>query len=532
MIRNPVLPGAHPDPSLVRVGDTYYLATSTFEWLPGVTLHQSQDLVTWKPIGGALTEARLIELEGTVDSGGIWAPCLSWADGLFHLVYTHVVGNTGPFLDLRNYVVTAPSVTGPWSDPVRLHGRGFDPSLFHDTDGRSWLLSMQSDHRPGHERFSGIALQEWSREHRALTGPVHRILGTTAQGCTEGAHLYRRDGWYYLLVAEGGTGFEHGALMLRSRDITGPYEPDPSGPLMTTRDLPDHPLQKTGHACLVDTGHGEWYAAHLCSRPAPGTRQCVMGRETGIQRVDWPREGWPRLATPDGRPAVDVEPPAHLEVRASGPTDPYTFRAAFHGSLEPEFQTLRVHADPSWADLESRPGALRLTGQESLSSVHRQSLVGVRRTSLVCRAETTVDFDPVNHQQSAGLALFYNTKHWHYAQITHDEARGRVLRVSSLDFEAYSESVVIDLPADGPIGLACDVADTEVRFRWSHGGGAWVPAGPELDGTLLSEDHATRRVRGQVVNWGFTGTMLALAAQDLTGERRRADFTEFWYGEG
>lgn len=531
MIRNPVLSGAHPDPSLLRVGDVYYLATSTFEWLPGVTLHQSRDLISWEPIGGALAEARLIDLDGTVDSGGIWAPCLSWADGLFHLVYTHVVGNTGPFLDLRNYVITAPSAAGPWSDPVRLHGRGFDPSLFHDNDGRSWLVSMQSDHRPGHERFSGIVLQEWSRSERALIGPVHHILGTTSKGCTEGAHLYRRDGWYYLLVAEGGTGFEHGALMLRSHDITGPYESDPSGPFMTTRDLPDHLLQKTGHACLVETGHDEWYAAHLLSRPAPGTRRCVMGRETGIQRLDWPRGGWPRLATPDGRPAVDVMPPAHLDSSTPEETGRYEFRTALHGSLEPEFQTLRVHAHRSWVDLAARPGALRLTGQESLSSAHRQSLVGIRRTSMTCRAETTVEFEPLNHQQAAGLTLFYNTKHWHYAHVTHDDELGRTLRVSSLDFEAYSESAVIALPSEGPVRLACEVTDTEVRFLWSQGDSGWQPAGPALDGSLLSEDHATRRINGHVVNWGFTGTMFALAAQDLTGERRSADFTEFWYRE-
>ncbi|MZE71047.1 family 43 glycosylhydrolase, partial [Streptomyces sp. SID5789] len=151
-IVNPVLPGFHPDPSILRVGDDYYIATSTFEWLPGVAVHHSRDLVNWHSLGGILREERLIDLTGRPDSGGVWAPCLSHSDGLFHLVYSDVTNLSGAFKDVRNQVVTAPALDGPWSDPAPFPSHGFDPSLFHDDgpdgDGRSWALWMEWDHRP------------------------------------------------------------------------------------------------------------------------------------------------------------------------------------------------------------------------------------------------------------------------------------------------------------------------------------------------------------------------------------------------
>lgn len=233
-INNPVLPGFHPDPSILRVGDDYYIATSTFEWLPGVTLHHSRDLVHWRSLGGVLDQERLVELTGRPDSGGVWAPCLSYTDGQFHLVYGDVTNLSGAFKDVRNQVITAPTLQGPWSDPVPFPSHGFDPSLFHDDgpggDGRSWALWMEWDHRPGRHPFGGILLQEWDRAARRVTGPVHRIFTGTGLAHTEGPHLYHRDDWYYLVTAEGGTGWNHAVTVARARRPEGPYETDPTGP--------------------------------------------------------------------------------------------------------------------------------------------------------------------------------------------------------------------------------------------------------------------------------------------------------------
>ncbi|GAA5021445.1 hypothetical protein GCM10025734_76710 [Kitasatospora paranensis] len=306
VIRNPVLPGFHPDPSILRVGGDYYLATSTFEWLPGVALHHSTDLVHWRPLGGALREARLLDLTGAPDSGGVWAPCLSYTDGLFHLVYSDVKSLAGAYKDVHNQVVTAPSPQGPWSDPVPLPGHGFDPSLFHDDgpdgDGRSWLLWLEWDHRPGGNPFAGILLQEYDRARRRVTGPVRRIFTGTGLGCTEGPHLYRRDGWYYLLTAEGGTSWGHAVTVARSRALTGPYEADPAGPLLTSAGRPELELQKAGHGSLVETPDGEWYLAHLAARPLTALGPCVLGRETAIQRVHWTAGAGPGWRAGAARP--------------------------------------------------------------------------------------------------------------------------------------------------------------------------------------------------------------------------------------
>ena len=222
MIHNPILPGFNPDPSIVRVGEDYYIATSTFEWFPGVQIHHSRDLVNWRLITRPLNRTSQLNMLGAPDSCGVWAPCLTYADGLFHLIYTDVKrygrttvgGASGASLrDFHNYLVTCETIDGEWSDPVFLNSSGFDPSLFHDDDGRKWLVNMLWDHRPGRNRFAGIVLQEYSPQARALVGERKLIFAGTPLGLTEAPHLYKRDSWYYLLTAEGGTGWNHAVTM-------------------------------------------------------------------------------------------------------------------------------------------------------------------------------------------------------------------------------------------------------------------------------------------------------------------------------
>ena len=211
-------------PSIVRVGDDYYIATSTFEWFPGVQIHHSRDLVHWRLLTRPLTRASQLNMLGDPDSCGVWAPYLTYADGLFYLVYTDVKrygrttvgGASGASLrDFHNYLVTSPRIDGDWSDPVHLNSSGFDPSLFHDDDGRKYLLNMLWDHRPGQNRFAGIVLQEYSAAERRLVGERRVIFEGTPLGLTEAPHLYKRDGYYHLLTAEGGTGWGHAVTMAR-----------------------------------------------------------------------------------------------------------------------------------------------------------------------------------------------------------------------------------------------------------------------------------------------------------------------------
>jgi len=214
-IQNPILKGFNPDPSILRAGDDYYIATSTFEWYPGVQIHHSKDLKNWRLLTRPLRRAGQLNMLGDPDSCGIWAPCLSHDGEQFYLIYTDVKrygrtsvgGAAGASLrDFHNYLVTAKTIDGEWSDPVYLNSSGFDPSLFHDDDGRKWLVNQLWDHRPGNNRFAGIVAQEYSPSERKLIGDRVNIFKGTSLGLTEAPHLYKRGGFYYLLTAEGGTG--------------------------------------------------------------------------------------------------------------------------------------------------------------------------------------------------------------------------------------------------------------------------------------------------------------------------------------
>ncbi|MEC8657052.1 MAG: glycoside hydrolase family 43 protein, partial [Verrucomicrobiota bacterium] len=292
MITNPILPGFNPDPSICRVGDDYYVATSTFEWFPGVQIHHSKDLVHWELIGHALRETRLLNLKGVPSSGGVWAPALSYADGLFYLCYTVVHQHEAATKDTPNFLTTASSIEGPWSDPVFINSSGFDPSLFHDEDGKKYWLNMVWDHRPDRHPFYGIVLQEYDPESKKLAGKPELIFKGSPIRLTEGPHLYKRNGYYYLLTAEGGTEYEHAVTLARSHDLLGPYELHPQNPILTSSGKPELSLQKAGHASLVETQGGEWYMPHLCGRPLSGTNRCNLGRETAIQKVEWREDDW------------------------------------------------------------------------------------------------------------------------------------------------------------------------------------------------------------------------------------------------
>ena len=308
MITNPILPGFNPDPSIVRVGDDYYIATSTFEWYPGVQIHHSKDLKHWRLVSRPLNREVLLDMRGNPDSCGIWAPCLSYSDGLFHLVYTDVKRHDGNFKDTHNYLTTCATIDGEWSDPVYLNSSGFDASLFHDDDGRKWLVNMVWDGRHFRNRFGGIYLQEYSVDKRALVGEMVNIFRGSPLGFTEAPHLFKRDGWYYLLTAEGGTGYTHAMTVARSKNIDGPYELDPQGYLLTAKDNRQLPLQRSGHGDFVETQNGEHYLVHLCGRPLKGLRRCPLGRETGLQPMEWTGDGWPRIpgAVGDGLPSLEL----------------------------------------------------------------------------------------------------------------------------------------------------------------------------------------------------------------------------------
>ncbi len=533
MIHNPILPGFNPDPSICRVGEDYYIATSTFEWYPGVQIHHSTDLAAWRLVKRPLDRASQLDMRGNPDSGGVWAPCLSHADGLFWLVYTDVKRIDGNFKDAHNYIVTAPAIEGPWSDPVYVNSSGFDPTLFHDDDGRKWFLNMVWNHvshgvggQPKHPSFAGILLQEWDAQAGRLVGPVKNIFLGSAHGLVEGPHLLKKNGWYHLTTAEGGTGYGHAVTMARSRRIDGPYEMHPDIHPITAKDAPDAPLQRAGHGQIVETPSGEVYHTHLCSRPLAGLRRSPLGRETAIQKCEWRDDGWLYLADGGPVPAIDVPAPANS--RPMPPVEAPSRRDFDEPALPAEFQWLRTPIPDRLFSLSARPGHLRLFGRESVGSWFEQALVARRQEHFRFRAETSVDFAPESFQQAAGLVLYYNRHKFHMLAVTHDALLGRVLTVMSClgDWPdgrlSFALDAPIPLPADGPVRLAADVDHASLKFSYDSGSG-WEMLSPELDASIVS-DEAGRGEHGS-----FTGAFVGMIAFDTSGTGLPADFDDFDY---
>ncbi len=537
MIRNPILPGFNPDPSILRVGDDFYIATSTFEWFPGVQIHHSRDLVNWRLIARPLKRASQLDMRGDPDSCGVWAPCLSYADGLFWLIYTDVKrfgassmgGGLGgaSMRDFHNYLVTCPAIDGDWSDPVYLNSSGFDPSLFHDDDGRKYLANMLWDYRPGRNRFAGIVLQEYSPEQQRLVGERVNIFQGSPLALTEGPHLYRRQGWYYLLTAEGGTNWNHAALLARSRNLTGPYEMQPDGHLLTARNRPDAPLQRTGHADLVETRAGETYMVYLAGRPIANRGRCILGRETAIQKMVWGEDGWLRTLQGDAMPSLETPAP-QLPAHPFAPASP---RADFDAAELPiDFQWLRTPHPQEIFSLTARPGHLRLYGRESIGSPFTQALVARRQQALCYSAETVVEFEPAHFQQLAGLVCYYNASKFHYLYLSQDEALGKFIAVMSHipdAAQADAFTAPIPIPAGKPVRLRVDVDYERLRFAYRIEGvdseWTWLPQ--QFDASILSDEASG------VGQPNFTGAFVGMACQDMAGTGLPADFDWFDYRE-
>jgi xylan 1,4-beta-xylosidase len=521
IIKNPILPGFNPDPSIVRVKDDYYIANSTFEWFPGVAIHHSKDLVNWELIGYALNSTKYIDLLGNPTSGGVWAPCLSYSDGLFYLVYSDVKTMTGPYKDVHNYLITAKNINGPWSEPVYLNSSGFDASMFHDDDGKKWVLNELHDYRDKAKRFAGIIIQQYDPTQKKLVGPITNIFKGTYLGKTEGPHIYKLNGYYYLLTAEGGTGPEHAVTLARSKSLMGPYEVQPDNPVLTTRNDNTLPFTRAGHGCLVETQNGQWYMAHLCSRPInkDGEMRSVMGRETALQKMKWTSDGWLHIENDSNRPQVNVPAPGLPPY----PFKPEPVRDNFDTKIwNKHLSTLRVPPDESWVSLTQRPGRLRIYGRESLGSKFRQSLAARRISSLNSLAETCVEFEPKTFQQAAGLICFYDTQNYYYIKVTNYENVGKCVTVCYSINDKYTElSSQIFPVSTKTCFLRAEIENDKLFLSYSLDGKTWNKINQTFDISTLSDEGCQEGY--------FTGAFAGICVQDLTGRRQKADFDYFEY---
>lgn len=561
-IHNPVLPGFNADPSIVRVGRWYYIATSTFEWFPGVALYRSPDLVRWELWRNLLTRTSQLELRGVGASCGVWAPHLSYHErrDRWFLAYTIVTGLSSSFFDLKNFVVTAADPAGPWSEPSLLNASGFDPALFHDDDGSGWLVNLAWEFRDGYRHPGTIVLQQYDYDAQSLVGEAVTIYsGDPKFGCVEGPQLYKRDGYYYLVTAEGGTGYGHAVLVSRAQQIGGPYHSAPGNPLLTSRAQP-HPteddpspdflkprffnpaldLQKAGHGSLVETPAGETYLAHLCARPLRPQLRCTLNRETALQQVVW-RDRWPHLAHGSPNPQLTVPAPAALGAQSAtpstGPDRSWDVSGAGRedfdaAQLSPHFYSLRAPIEPGWCSLEQQRGYLSLRGRNSIYSVTDTSLIARRVQHVAFRAATRMVWVPGDYRWMAGLVVMNSPATWYYLRCYFsDSLRSAAVAIMTScrgdKTELAGSRVALPLlRADQTtyeIDLALELSHDTLQFRWALDRQEEQPIGPQLDATVLSDEYNND---GQ---GAFSGTFVGVCAQDLDRHRRWAQFDRFDY---
>lgn len=535
---NPVLPGMHPDPSILRVGDDYFLATSTFQWAPGIALHHSRDLQSWRALGHALTRFDQLDLRGVPDSGGVWAPSLSHDGRRFYLTYPVIESWRWPKVSCSCFYVTADQGLGPWSTPVYLHSRGWDPSMFHDRDGRTWLVSMVLDDRLASDRpMAGIQLQQLDVRTGRLRGEPQLVFRGTGRGYTEGPHLYRRGDWVYLVTAEGGTAGHHAAVVARARSVEGPYEVAPGPPLMTTADDPSSPLQRVGHACLVDAADGNWYAAYLCGRPRDGASGCFLGREAALAPLQWSDDGWPRLAGGGHHPPVRFEAPSPAlvdeQVPAAGsgstpglvgpPGERVTRDDFVEPALRAEWQTARLLPSEDWLSLGRRADHLSIRGGAPLDANLGCHLVARRIQSFHVAFQTRIDFTPTSPRQAAGLTCYTDGLDHVLLAVTGDDRGGRVLRLTLREAGQFRDVLTTaGLPA-GPCRLRVTIEHPQMRFWWSGDDDAspWQAAGPAFPTAMLCDAHAGKEC--------FTGAFVGLHVED--GDQRSVWAAFDWFEE-
>ncbi|MBX9138608.1 MULTISPECIES: glycoside hydrolase family 43 protein [unclassified Clostridium] len=539
MIKNPILPGFNPDPCICRKGEDYYMAVSSFEWFPGIPVYHSKDLKNWELYSHVLTDDVAVDLKKLPSAKGIWAPCLTYCEkeDLFYVVYGVMNSMNARYFDVDNYLITAKDIKGPWSESVYIHSSGFDASILHDYDGRKYIVSLEWETREGYEKPGAICMVEYSSEKKEIVGYPKRIWsGGTDRGCIEAPHLTKRGDYYYIMCAEGGTGYGHSVTMGRAKEVWGPYEGDPTNPILTSipgdfyeRHDPDHlkpkyfnpesVLQKSGHGSYVETQLGEVYLVHHTARPFVPELRCTLGRETAIQKMKWTDDGWLRMYDDLNLAKEYVAESKLPEYKV--PQIP-NFDDFDGEELGLQYYAPRI-APSSFADVKARPGFVRIRGQESRCSLNKVSILARKLTSVYAKVTTKMEFKPEVHQHSAGLIMYYDNMNYIYLRKYYSETLGQsALSIIHLENGEKTEFLNTRISVDEcPIYLRLNVEGRQSYFEWSYDGEAYNKIGKVFDTTKFSDEYC---------KYGeFTGTFVGMTCADRVLHKHYADFDFFNY---
>ena len=539
MIKNPILPGFNPDPCICRRGNDYYMAVSSFEWFPGIPIYHSKDLKNWELYTHVLTDDTVVDLKKLPSAKGIWAPCLTYCEeeDLFYVVYGVMNSMNARYFDVDNYLITAKDIKGPWSEPVYIHSSGFDASILHDDDGKKYIVSLEWETREGYEKPGAICMVEYSPERKEIIGYPKRIWsGGTNRGCIEAPHLTKRGDYYYIMCAEGGTGYGHSVTMGRAKEVWGPYEGDPTNPILTSipgdfyeRHDPDHlktkyfnpesVLQKSGHGSYVETQLGEVYMVHLTARPFVPELRCTLGRETAIQKMKWTEDGWLRMYDDSNLAKEYIEESKLPEYKV--PQIP-NFDDFDGEELGIQYYSPRIMPS-SFADIKARPGYVRIRGQEFRCSLNKVSILARKLTSVYTTVTTKMEFKPEVHQHSAGLIMYYDNMNYIYLRKYYSETLGKsALSVIHLENGEKTEFLNTRIPVEEcPVYLRLKVEGRQSYFEWSYDGENYNKIGKVFDTTKFSDEYC---------KYGeFTGTFVGLTCADRVKHKHYADFDFFQY---
>lgn len=510
-LRNPILAGYFPDPSICRVGDDYYIVNSTFAYFPGIPISHSRDLVHWRQIGHVIDRPEQLNFDRLGVTRGLFAPALSWHDGTFYLTCTMVDGG-------GNFLVTARNPAGPWSDPQWLDFEGIDPSLFFDADGRAWMLNNGApDGPPLYPGHRAIWIQEFDLAAQKLVGP-RRVLVNGGVDLAqkpvwiEGPHLYRRDGWYYLCCAEGGTSLQHSQVILRSRSVTGPFVPWEKNPILTQRDLDPaapHAVTCTGHADLFVGPDGRWWSVFLGCRPFAGGNW-FTGRETFLLPVTWTDDGWPVILPRGERVPALIPAPAvpssvtHAPLPSLPTTGNFSVVEKFDRAALPlHWFMLRAPHSVWW---QTGDGALRLTPlAATLADRDAQPAFLARRVQHAnFDASVTLDI-PTAPGVTAGLVAFQSeTQHFFFGVRRSGE--GLIVFLERRHAGKTDSLAQATAPATPQLTLSLSAREQTLAFSFSVPGGAARTLADKVDSYPLTVQAAGGGLH-------FTGAVLGIHAR-------------------
>jgi len=508
--RNPILSGCYPDPSICRVDEDYYLVTSTFEYFPGLPIFHSRDLIHWNQIGHVLDRPSQLDLDEIRPSAGLYAPTIRHHEGTFYVINTLVDGKTRS----GNFIVVAAQPQGPWSEPYWLEDAdGIDPSLFFDEDGKAWYVGTRLNEKGYYTGHTEIYLRELDLENMNLVGEATVLWDGAVKGVVwaEAPHIYKVNGYYYLLIAEGGTAHHHSVTIARSKNITGPYEGNRGNPVLTHRHLGlDYPIVGTGHADLVETQNGEWWMVLLGMRPYGGYYY-NLGRETFLVPVRW-EDGFPIISPGTGRVEFDYSAPTLPEYVYPVPSARDDFNDT---PLACHWNFLRTPREEFYS-LTERRGFLRLRLRpQQLTEQSSPSFVGRRQQHINFTAQTELEFTP-QANECAGLVLTQNNDfHFRFVVRHENETIIRIIRRSHGKDEIIATQ---PLHADR-CTLKVTAHEQDYSFYFSADG-PWQVLAEDLDGRILSTP----------VAGGFVGAYIAMyASSNGQPSRNHADFDWFEY---